>query len=86
MKIAAVKELLSRGMRGLVKVLVVYGINDSRLRVWGREEWKFFLSDCKYIHKGLIATIHQLSGPMRLGFSACKRCYPFSCFREARRD
>ena len=48
-----------------MKVLVVYGSNDKKLRVRGRVKWMFFLSDCKHIHKGIIPEIHQIFQPMR---------------------
>ena len=38
MKLVAVKQLVSRGMRSFVMVLVVYGNNDNRLRAWERVE------------------------------------------------
>ena len=39
MKIVVVRQLISRGLWGLVMVLVGYGSNNNRLRVCERVEW-----------------------------------------------
>ena len=42
-------------------VLVEYGINDNRFRVWERVYWLVFDSDCKHIHQRLLLGIQQVS-------------------------
>ena len=50
MKVAAVRQLVSRAILGLVMVLVGYESNDKRLRVWERVEWMVSYSYCKHLH------------------------------------
>lgn len=50
MRIAVVRQLISRSMRLLVMMLVAYGGNNNGLRVRVRVEWMVFHSDFKYIN------------------------------------
>ena len=51
MKSTAVRQLVSIGILGLVRELVVYGSNDNRLRVGERQEWTVFHSNPKHLHQ-----------------------------------
>ena len=53
--------VLSIGMWGLVMVLVGYGTNDIRLRVWEMVEWMICHSFCKHLHQRLLLPAIQHS-------------------------
>ena len=59
----SVKQLVSRGIWVLVRVLVGYGSNNNSLRVWEKFDWMVCHSDCKHLHQGLLPAIHQSSEP-----------------------
>ena len=47
-----------------MRVLVGYGSNDNRLRVWKKAvDCMVFHSDCKHLHQRLLPEIHQFSEP-----------------------
>lgn len=50
MRIAVVRQLISRSMRLLVMMLVACGSNNNGFRVGVRVEWMVFHSDFKYIN------------------------------------
>lgn len=50
MKIFAVRQLVSRGMGGLVMVLVDYGSNDNKLQMEGSGEWMVCHFDREDLH------------------------------------
>ena len=54
MRIAVVRQLISRSMRLLVMMLVACGGNNNGLRVRVRVEWMVFHSDFKYINYRLL--------------------------------
>ena len=45
------------GMWVLVMVLVGYGSNDNRLRLWEKVDWMFYHSHCKHLHQRLLPAI-----------------------------
>ena len=61
MKIIFVGRLASGGMLGLLMVLVGFGSNDNRLRVWERVEWMVCHSYSKHLHQRPLSAICQYS-------------------------
>ena len=59
MKIVAVRQVVSIGF--IIMVLVGYGSNDNRLRIWERVEWMVCHSDRKHLYQRPLPAIHQLS-------------------------
>ena len=59
MKIAIIKQLISRGTRGIVIVLVGYGSNNNRLRVYEKVDWLLCHSDLKHLSQRVLLVIHQ---------------------------
>lgn len=57
MKIVAVGQLASKSVRRLMIVLVGYGSNDNRLKVWGSVYWIVCHSDDKHPHQMLLAIV-----------------------------
>ena len=53
------------GMWVLVMVLVGYGDNDNRLKIWGKVDWMVCHSDQKHPHQRLPTAIKELSEPER---------------------
>ena len=54
------KQLVFRGIWVLGMVLVGYGSNDNRLRVWEKVDWMVYHSDCRYLHQGLLPPTHDV--------------------------
>ena len=54
-----VKQLVSRAMWVLVKVLVEYGSNDNMVRVWEKINWMVCHFDSKHLHQKLLPPIFQ---------------------------
>ena len=46
-------------------VLVGYGDNDNRLKIWGKRDWMVCHSDQKHPHQRLPTAIKELSEPER---------------------
>ena len=40
-------------------VLIRYGINENRLRVWEKVDWEMVDSDCNLLHQKLLAIRNQ---------------------------
>lgn len=54
MKIVAIRQVVSRGMLGLLMSLVGCGSNDNRLQVGKRMEWMVCLSAHKHLDLKLL--------------------------------
>ena len=67
-------------------VLVGYGSNDNKLRLWKKVDWMVFHSVCKHLHQRLLPAVHQLSNPEQYGLSDHEPWYPFLYFEEEERD
>ena len=61
MKIVTMKQMVSRRMRGLVIVLVGYGSNNNRLKIYEKVYWMVCHSDFKHLPQGALLAIHQFS-------------------------
>ena len=57
MKTVAIKQLVSRGMWDLVIVLVGYGSNNNRLRVYGNGDETVCHSDHKFLPQRVLFAI-----------------------------
>ena len=63
MKIAIIKQLVSRGTGGLVIILVGYGSNNNRLRVYEKVHWLLCHSDLKHLPQRVLLAMHQFFEP-----------------------
>ena len=63
MKSVTIKQMVSRGMWGLVIVLVGYGSNSNRLKIYEKVYWMVSHSDFKHLLQGALLAIHQFSEP-----------------------
>ena len=54
-------------MWGLVMVLVGYGSNDYRLKVWQNVDWMICHSNCKHFYSRLLRAMHQFFEPEQEG-------------------
>ena len=67
-------------------VLVGYGSNGNKLRLWKKVDWMVFHSVCKYLHQRLLPAMHQFSDPEQYDMSHCEPCYLYLYFEEDERD
>ena len=70
----------------LVIVLVGYGSNDNRLRVWEKMNSKVFHSDHIDLHRRVLPAIHQFFASDKKGNSNCEPCCHCLYFEDEKRN
>ena len=60
-----VTKLVFRGMWIGKMVLVGYGSNANKLRVWENVDWMVSPFDQKHLHQRLLSEIHQFPDPQQ---------------------